>query len=473
MNVSAAHIDLYQLTSLVTHHAAGRAHDRVVMTFLSRGLPKSPHTDQPARGFLLFAGLGRCLDYLEHARFDRQAIDGLLAHPMLGPVLADWPDLVEALHQWRFSGTIWAPREGTPLFAGLAVRRDGSPLEIDGARPAAYTPYLIVETDLLSAKLIETPLLSILNHMTMVATKAAHLVETAQERPVIEFGTRRTHPDAAVDAAVAAWIGGVTSTSNVAAHLNFGIPMSGTMDHFAVQAWEQPDLPRHETETAFFRAFHQQYPGKDILLVDTYDTFGAKSGIHAAVAATEGDGPFGIRIDSGVTPENVWRARQLLDGLGAIDTKIFVSGGIDEAAMLELRSAPVDGFGVGENLVVSSDAPVGVGAVGKLSVIRGLPTTKLSRGSAKSHLPGIVQVWRTAEGDLVGLADEHHDGEPLLHEVWSPIQGRMPIASLREARDHARTSLASLSAEQKRPRTLTLPVTDRLASLFEELARRD
>lgn len=469
---SPAHFDLYQLTSLVTHHAAGHSADRVVMTFLSRALPKRPCDGQPARGFLLFCGLQKILDHLAEARVDGETIEALLNHEGIGPALSAYPDLIQLLRDWKFSGRITAPLEGTPLFAGKAVRRDGAPLEIEGCTPAAYCPYLVVETDLLSAKLIETPILSILNHMTMVATKAAHVVLAAGERPVIEFGTRRTHPDAAVDASLAAWIGGCASTSNVEAHVKYGVPMTGTMDHFAIQAWEEPDQPRHATEEAFFRAFHAMYPGHDIALIDTYDTFGRETGIRAAVRATDGEGPYGIRIDSNVTPENVWKARQLLDGLGAIDTKIFVSGGIDEVAMATLNESPVDGYGVGENLVVSSDAPVGVGAVGKLSMIRGVPTTKLSRGSAKAHLPGILQVWRTEHGDLVGLADEHHDGEPLLHEVWSPVTGRTPAPPWALVRERARRMIDALPDDKKKPRAAVVGVSDALAALFEDLARR-
>ncbi len=448
----ATRIDLYQLTSLVAHHAAGHTDDPVVMTFFSRKLP--PHRD-----VLLFAGLGRGLDHLEQAAFDGPAIDALLAHPTLGPALGRHPELVERLRAWRFTGSITAPREGTPLLAGPAVREDGRPLELDGVRPAAYCPYLEVETDLLSAKLIETPLLSAINHMTMVASKAARVVQAAAGRAVLEFGTRRTNPAAAVDAAVAAYIGGCAATSNVEAHVRHGVPMSGTMDHFAVQAWEQPGVPRHETEEAFFRAFAALYPTSDVLLVDTYDTWG---GIRAAVRATDGRGPAGIRLDSGITHENVWKARRLLDELGATRTRIYVSGGMDEHSMAALGDAPVDGYGVGERIVTSPDAPVGVGAVGKLTMVRGAPTMKLSRGSGKATLPGKLQVWRRPEGDLVGLHGEVQPGEPLLAPVWTRDAGRLPGPSLHEVRAHAQASMAA-------PLPPAIRVSDRLAALVESL----
>jgi len=472
----ATHIDLYQLTSLVPHHTAGHSDDPVVMTFFSRRLPRSAATGEPARGYLLWAGLSRCLDHLEAARFDEERIASLLAQPVIGPALAAHPDLVDRLRAWRFRGTIRAPREGTPLFAGAAVRTDGERLDVDQVRPAAYVPYLEVATDLLTAKLIETPLLSIINHMTMVASKASRVVRAARaihpDRAVLEFGTRRTHPEAAVDAAVAAWIAGCAATSNVEAHMRHGVPLAGTMDHFAIQAWEQPGVPRHETEEAYFRAFHQQFRGRDTLLVDTYDTFGERTGIRSAVRATGGKGPAGIRLDSNLTAANLRRARALLDELGATDTRIYISGGMDEHAIAEFADAPCDGYGVGERIVTSPDAPVGVGAVGKLSIIRDQPTMKLSRRSGKATLPGRLQVWRRDDGDLVGLADETHEGEPLLDTVWTEADGRLPEPGLASARERAAAGLRSLAPERLAPRAAQLTVTEPLASLVEGCVRR-
>jgi len=470
VSTAATHIDLYQLTSLVPHYLKGRCDDRVVMSFFSRRLPKAVATGEPARGYLLWAGLGRCLDHLHAARFDEPRIESLLAQPLLGPTLTQHPELVDRLRHWRFRGTVRAPREGTPLWSGAATRRDGTRLDVDDVRPAAYVPYLEVETDLLSAKLIETPLLSLINHMTMVASKASRVVAAARslgpDRAVLEFGTRRTHPEAAVDAALAAWIAGCAASSNVEAHARHGVPIAGTMDHFAIQAWEESGVPRHVTEEAFFRSFHEQFPGRDTLLVDTYDTFGAQTGIRGAVRATGGKGPAAIRLDSNLTRDNLQRARALLDELGAHDTRIVISGGIDEAKIAALGDAPVDGYGVGERIVTSPDAPVGVGAVGKLSLIRGEPTMKLSRSSGKATLPGRLQVWRHEGHDLVGLEGEVHPGEPLLQTVYDE-GGPRPRPSYSEARDHAAACLASLPSEQLQPRHAKVVVSDALASLVE------
>lgn len=466
--IAATHLDLYQLTSLVTHAAAGRAHDPVIMSFFSRKMPEDPVTGEPRRGALIFAGLTRALRWLAEARFEPSDLQGLLAHPMLGPALSAQPALVAALRDWRFSGEIRAPREGTPLFFGRACHA-GQPVEVRGVSPSAGCPYLEIKTDLLTAKLIETPILSILNHMVMVASKAAEVVAAAGDRPVLEFGTRRTHPLAAVDASVAAWLGGVTATSNVAAHLQWGVPMMGTMDHFAVQAWERPGVPRGETERAFFQAFYQMYPDHATLLVDTYDTFGADTGIVNAVAATGGR-LAGVRIDSGITAANLWRARRALDALGAPHAWIVASGGLDEHSIRALGDAPVNAFGVGERIVTSPDAPVGVGAVGKLVEVRGRPTMKLSRGSGKATLPGALQVWRDASGaDRVGVADEQQPGQPLLETVWD-ASGPRPLHTLAEARAHAAASLAALPEERRRPAARTVEISAALLARIEALA---
>lgn len=464
---SAAHVDLYQLTSLVSHHEAGRTDLPVTMAFFSRKLPTDPKTGEPVRAYLLWVGLHRCLEHLQEARFQPAHLEALKAHPVLGPALSD--DLLDRLADWRFRGTIRAPREGTVLYAGKAANDDGV-LDIDGVRPAAYCPYLEVQTDLLSAKLIETPLLSLINHMTMVGTKASRVVHAARamgDRQVLEFGQRRTHPEAAVDAALAAWIAGCASSSNVEAYCRYGVPISGTMDHFAIQAAEKPDLPRHQTERAFFERFSKTFPGADVHLVDTYDTFGADTGIRNAVRATT-NGPYGIRIDSAVTNANLHKARKLLDELGAAHTRIFVSGGMDEHAIRALGDAPVDGYGIGERIVTSPDAPVGVGAVGKLSVVDGRLTMKLSRGSGKATLPGSLQVWRTPDGDVVGGPGEPVQGTPLLETVW---EGEAPLEqpSLVAVRAHAIAQVEALSEADREPRQRTLRVTPLLEQRIRDL----
>ena len=470
MTTPATHLDLYQLTSLVPHFDAGLADTPVTMAFFSRRLPKGLDGG-PTRGYLLWIGLRRCLDWLADVRFDAAHLETLTAHPTLGAALKARPELQKRLLNWRFRGAIDAPREGTALTAGPAVRMDGTPLAVDNVRPAAQTPYLVVRCDLLTAKLIETPLLSIINHMTMVGTKASHVVAAAGTRQVLEFGSRRTHPQAAVDAAYAAWLAGCAGTSNVEAHHRYGVPAMGTMDHFAIQAWERPDKPRHATERAFFESFYAAYPAAALLLVDTYDTYGEQTGIRNAIRATQGR-LSGIRLDSNITADNIHRARAILDAGGAKHATIVVSGGMDEHSIRALGDAPVDAYGVGERIVTSPDAPVGVGAVGKLSMVGGLPTMKMAMGSGKATLPGEVQVYRDDAGqDVVACADEILPGEPLIQPVWRG-DAALPLPSGAEVRDYARLSVASLPIQARSPRFTPVRVSDALAARVESMVRR-
>ncbi|MCA9520661.1 MAG: nicotinate phosphoribosyltransferase [Myxococcales bacterium] len=464
--IPATHIDLYQLTSLIPHWDAGLANTRVVMSFFSRRLPQDDQ-GHPVRGFLLFVGLRRALTWLEAAIFDEERILALQTHPMLGPALDARPDLIDRLRNWRFSGRVLAPREGTPIVAGLAVRSDGAPLAFDELKPAAQTPYFLIECDMVTAKLIETPLLSIINHMTMVGSKAAHIALAAGGRPVFEFGSRRTHPLAAVDAAYAGYVAGCAGTSNVEAHCSYGIPVVGTMDHFAIQAWERADVPRHESEHAYFAEFYRSFPDRAILLVDTYETFGELTGIRNAVRATDGKLK-GIRIDSTISRDSVRAARRLLDELGARQAQIIVSGGMDEHAIRALGDAPVDAFGIGERLVTAPDAPVGVGAVAKLCEIGGKPTMKLARGSGKASLPGRVQVFRRGLNDLVAREGETPAGDPLLQLVWDDTRP-LDLPSVDETRRYALSQLELWKERARQPTQPTIPITPALEGVIADL----
>lgn len=473
---SALGLDLYQLTSLIPHAEAGLLDVPVVFDFFSRRLPGTDTgTHRAARPYLLQAMLGRSLEALADLHLQAVDLDVLDGHPVLGPALRSRAgrSLRKRWADWRFEGHVFAPLDGSLLSAGPASDGEGRTLEVAGVRPSAYVPYLSVRCSLLSAKLIETPLLSLINHGTMVASKAAVLASVArrQRRGVLEFGTRRIHPDAAVDAARAAYIGGCAGTSNVEAWRRFGLPSVGTMDHFAVQAWERPATGGAETERAFFSALHRTYPGHDIHLVDTYDAFGETTGIRSAVAATGGR-LAGIRLDSSVDTATVTAARTLLDRLGAPRAKIIVSSGLDEHDIAALASAPVDLYGVGEHIVCSPDAPTGVGAVAKLAEIGGKPTMKLSRGSDKATLPGRLQAWRMPGGRIrVGLEHEPapRGAEPMLVPVWS---GRSPLIELPNSLSRRRLDMIRRRAieqiDDAPPSGLSL--TDGLIALVHRLA---
>jgi nicotinate phosphoribosyltransferase len=466
-------LDTYQLTTLVSHFDAGRIDHRLSMAFFFRKLPRN-------RRFVLACGLRQALAHSARMHFDPADLGALRAHPLLGPAFAARPALFARLETLDgFEGEVDALPEGTPAFAGKACRTDGTAFSILDTPVVLYTPLAQARTDLLRAKLIETPWLSSFNHACMVASKAARVVIAADGRPVLEFGQRRTHRDAAVDATYAAWIAGCAGSSNVRAWQTYGIPAVGTMDHFAIQAAEAPGTPVAETEQAAFAAFYAAFPEASTLLVDTYDTLrGVKHGVLATGGRLQG-----VRLDSSVTPQLVRDVRALLDAHGAPEAKIYVSDGLDELRVAELRAAGADGFGVGENITCSPDAPVGVGCVGKVVVNGyGKITMKLARGSGKATLPGHLQVYRFADHDVVATAEEPSPGgTPLLVPVW---RGRKPIGPGAEApiaaRERAQAALAGLPAGLRRlepaapddaTATWPLVVSDALAARIEECVR--
>jgi len=471
-------LDVYQLTTLIAHAAEGRLSDGLLsMSFFFRKLPKQ-------RNYVVSCGLRSIVDYCHSLRFSASELATLDHHPILGPALRTGPGRLvrEALCAIDgFEGEIDALPEGTLAFAGPALREDGSPLLIGGVPLTAYTPLLQVRTSLPLCKLIETPWLSRLNYMSMVASKASRVVSAAQQdgvdRPVIEFGQRRTHPDAAVDAAYAAYLAGCAATSNLAATHRYGIPSVGTMDHFAVQACERLQTPVSETEFHFFQRFCELFPGHTTLLVDTYDTW---RGIENAVRATDGR-LSGVRLDSGVTPDSVRKARQLLNNLGAPHAKLFLSDGLDEYRVRELAQAGGDGFGVGENITCSPDAATGIGAVGKLvQNATGKLTMKLARGSGKATLPGRLQVYRLSDHDLLTLHDEPAPagGTPLLQPLWRGKQLVSALPSASVTRDFVKQQRDSLPAHLRKLELATagsaetpwpIKVSNRLVHVIHEL----
>jgi nicotinate phosphoribosyltransferase len=436
MSLDTLTVDAYQLTTLIAHADAGRAAALVEMAFFFRKLPRH-------RNFVLFCGLRSLLEHAAAMCLDDGDLQALLDDPLLGPALQARPELLAALRELDgFAGEIDALPEGTPAFAGPALRSDGRPFVVGDTRIGIYTPLLQVRTDLLRAKLIETPWLGRINHMSMVASKAARIVLAAAGKPVLEFGARRTHPAAAVDATYAAYLAGCAASSNLAALRRYGVPVQGTMDHFYVQSAEHAGEHWPESERDAFARFFAVFPHNSVMLVDTYET---ELGIRHAVEASGGQ-LTGVRLDSNVTPETVARARQLLDELGAPQAKIVVSDGLDEHRVATLSGA--DGFGVGENITCSPDAAVGVGAVAKLTVNGyGKLTMKLARGTGKATLPGRLQVHRFGDHDLVALAGEAvpSGGSELLQPVW---RGRaaLPQPTLPASRDYTRQRVAALPA---------------------------
>lgn len=409
--------DLYQLTMAAAYHANGRD-ERASFELFARKLPEG-------RSYLLVAGLEQALDYLQRLSFSADETEYLRGLPAFDYVS---PEFFDYLREFRFTGDVWAMPEGTVAFAG--------------------EPLLRVSGPLIEAQIVETYLLSTINFQTLIATKAARIVDAAQGRGIVEFGTRRAHGfGAGVYAARAAYIGGCVGTSNVETGRMFGLPVYGTAAHSFTMAFDR--------ESDAFRAYFKVFPESATLLLDTYDT------INAARLATEfGPKLRGVRLDSGDLVELSKQVRAILDEAGMRRTKIFASGDLNEFKIAELiaAGAPIDLFGVGTDLSTSRDAPA-LGGVYKLVEIefdgRVAPKMKLSRD--KTTYPYRKQVWReTASdgsfvGDVIARADETDlPGAPLLVPVMSGGQIAATLSDLREAQERARRQLASLPDPHKR-----------------------
>jgi nicotinate phosphoribosyltransferase len=317
--------DLYELTMAAGYFEAGKSALMGIFELSIRRLPKN-------RDYVLLAGLEQALDYLLHLRFTPEEIDYLRGLPQFGRVK---PEFFEKLCEFRFTGDVWAAREGTVLFAG--------------------EPILRVHAPLMEAQIPETYLLSILTFETLIATKATRVVRAAAGRGIVEFGTRRAHtPEAGVLGARAAYIGGCIGTSNTLTGFRFGVPVMGTCAHSWVMSFS--------SELEAFSKLQEVLGDYTTQLVDTYDP---AEGTRRAAAL--GRPLWGIRLDSGDFLESSKQARAILDAVGLQDAKIMASGDLDEWRIADLvaAGAPIDAFGVGTELATSGDAP-SMGAIYKL-----------------------------------------------------------------------------------------------------------
>jgi nicotinate phosphoribosyltransferase len=412
--------DRYELAMLLGYLRAGMAGRRATCELFVRRLPAS-------RPFLVTAGLERIVKKLLDLRFHDDEIEWLASQPALAAAFT--PEARRYLRELRFRGDLWAMPEGTVAFPD--------------------EPLLRVEAALPEAQLVETLLLSIVNHDARVATKAARVALAAGARPCFEFGARRTHEEAAVDAARAAYVGGFAGTSNEEAGRRWGVPVSGTCAHMWVLSFAE------EGEEASFRAYAEAFPGGTTLLVDTYDTL---RGVERAVAAA-GPALGGVRLDSGDLAALSVGARARLDAAGLGHAKVVASGDLNEYKIraLDARGAKIDVFGVGTDVVATPDAPA-LGAVYKLVEVEsasGAPRPVAKRSEGKATWPGAKQVFRTRRGgrfagDEVALASERREGaEPLLVK-W--IEGGKParaLPALAAVREHAMAEVAALPEELK------------------------
>ncbi len=353
-------------------------------------------------GYAVMAGLAPLIEALKDLKFSDDDIKYFNGLHIFNDEFLDY------LRNYRFRCDMWAVPEGTPVFPG--------------------EPVITVRGPIVDAMLIETLLLMTVNHQTLICTKASRIVRAADGRGVMEFGARRAHGyDAAVYGARAAYIGGCVGTSCVSAGQKFNIPVSGTMAHSWVQAFD--------SEYEAFKCYAENYPDNCLLLVDTYDTL--KSGIPNAIKVfnevllPKGRRPAGVRIDSGDITYLTKKIRRMLDNAGFADCKICVSNSLDEYLIRDMlvQGAAVDSFGVGERLITAASDAV-FGGVYKLCAVEenGVlsPRIKISENTAKITTPGFKNLWRLydrdsgkAIADVVTLWDEKiDDGEP--YPIFDP-----------------------------------------------------
>lgn len=412
--------DLYQLNMAAAYYLSSEqiSKQKGIFEAFVRKLPRN-------RSYMVVAGLEQALDFLLNIKFNDRQISYLKSIDAFKTVSQDF---FEYLKEFKFTGSVWAVPEGTILFPN--------------------EPILRIEAPIIEAQIVETYLLSIINFQSLIATKASRIANTANGKPVIEFGTRRAHgPQASLFAARASYIGGCAGTSNALAGFKLGIPVYGTMGHSFIMTFEKEEEAFKQFNTVFPSAF---------LLVDTYDSINAIKKIIQAGIYTNG-----IRLDSGDLFSLSIIVRKLLDEAGYTDTKIMASGDLNEYLIRDLvnKSAPIDCFAVGTELVTSRDDPA-MNGVYKLVAVEAPSSQssslllspdkeigydnnndkillyKIKTSPGKKTYPGPKQIHRILENnimksDLVTLEDENGplaDSVPLLKKFMhkGEISERIP-----------------------------------------------
>ena len=380
--------DFYELTMMQGYFRNEYANENVIFDAFYRKNPDG-------NGFSVCCGLEQVIEYIENLRFEKDDIDYLRSTGKFGD------DFLEYLSGFRFTGDIYAIPEGRVMF----------PRE----------PVLKVKAPIMQAQLVETAILNIINHQSLIATKAARVVHAAEGDGVMEFGLRRAQgPDAGIYGARAAVIAGCIGTSNVLAGKLFSVPVMGTNAHSWIMSFED--------ELTAFREYARIYPDNCILIADTYDTL--KSGVPNAIKVfTEMREQgielknYGIRLDSGDLAYLSKKAKKMFDDAGFTDVTIAASNDLDEnlISSLKLQGAAVNSWGVGTNLITSKDSP-SFGGVYKLAAIQDqetgeyIPKIKISENSEKITNPGDKVIYRIYDkqsgkifADLIALSDEVYD----------------------------------------------------------------
>jgi nicotinate phosphoribosyltransferase len=399
--------DQYELTMVSAALRDGTADRNCVFEVFARRLPTG-------RRYGVVAGTGRLIELIRDFRFEPGEIEFLRSAGIVDDNAATW------LADYRFSGEIEGYGEGELFFPG--------------------SPILTVSGRFAECVVLETLILSVLNHDCAIAAAAARMVTAARGRPIIEMGSRRTHEHAAVAAARAAYLAGFASTSNLAAGRAYGIPTTGTSAHAFTLL--------HDDEPAAFASQVAALGKSTTLLVDTYDI---SQGIRNAIAVA-GPDLRAVRIDSGDLSVLAQQSRELLDSLGATETKIIVSGDMDEYSIATLAAEPVDIYGAGTAVVTGSGAPT-ASLVYKLVEVDGRPVVKRSENKAtvggrktaiRRHKPT-----GTATEEIIysqGVPD-HQPNDRLLQRTYVAGGEVLDTPTLAESRDHLRQNLISIPWE--------------------------
>ena len=367
-------MDLYEMTMANGYFANSDTQPRVIFDIFYRKNPDGG-------GFAIFAGLEQILEYIENMHFTEQDIEYFASLKLFSQEFLDY------LKDFRFTGDIYSFPEGTIMYPN--------------------EPCVTVVAPLIDAQLVETALLALVNHQSLIATKTSRIVRAAGNRAVSDFGARRAHNmDAAVYGARAAYIAGAAGTATVLAGQKFNIPVGGTMAH----SW----VMYYKDEYEAFKKYAQVYPDATVLLVDTYDVI--RSGIPAAIRVAKevlepmGKRLKGIRIDSGDLAYLSKRVRKMLDEAGLEDCKIVVSNSLDEYTITSIlnQGGQIDAFGVGERLITAKSDPV-FGAVYKISAVEKdasyEPRIKVSETVEKITNPGFKRVYRIYGEEGYAVAD--------------------------------------------------------------------
>lgn len=467
--------DLYQLTMMQGYYKNDTNNHEVVFDLFYRNNPSK-------NGYAICAGLEQAIHYIENLNFNDADIKYLDSLNLFQK------DFLEYLRGFKFTGDIYAIPEGTVVF----------PME----------PLLRVKAPIFEAQFVETALLNIINHQSLIATKAARVVKAAEGDPVLEFGLRRAQgPDAGIYGARAAIIGGCVGTSNVLTGQMFDVPVSGTHAHSWVMSFDE--------EIEAFRAYAKLFPEKCILLVDTYDTL--ESGVPNAIKVfdemKEAGLPmtsYGIRLDSGDLAYLSKKARTMLDAAGYKDAIISASCDLDEMLIADLKrqGAKITLWGVGTNLITSSDCP-SFGGIYKLAAElhkdgEEIPKIKISDNPEKVTNPGVKKVVRVYDkatnkitADIIALEHEQfNEAEDLVlytaNARWKKIKLKANSYTVRELlvpvfkagkkvyegpstmniKAYAKEELGTLWEEYKRlvnPQIMQVVLSDELHALKEKM----